>query len=59
MLAGPFHELGVKVVGGPPGCSFSSKASLYRHAATPHVLSIIEQIDSDIQVRLVVEYQAG
>jgi hypothetical protein len=50
--AGPFHELGVRVVGGPPGSRFSSKAILHRHAATPEVPSVIEQIDPDIQVRI-------
>jgi hypothetical protein len=52
VLAGPFHELGVKVVSEPAGSRFSSKAFLHRHAASPEVPSVIEQIDPEIQVKL-------
>jgi hypothetical protein len=50
--AGPFHELGAKVVGEPAGSRFSSKAFLHRHAASPEVPSVIEQTDQEIQVKL-------
>jgi hypothetical protein len=40
----------MRVVGEQPDSRFSSKAFLHRHAASPEVPSVLEQIDPEIQV---------